>query len=236
MDLMRMTYALHIAAATVALLSGYVALLSTKGGTLHRRSGMVFVYTMLATVAVGATIAIVWNRAPALNVPAALLTGYLVISGVLAVRPLPERLRWIHLALLIVALGVTLFDLGRGVQALTIGGREGALLAFASFLFGTFGVLGVAGDVRVMRTGPRTGTARLARHLWRVSSALLIAAMSFVSRPKVFPKPIRIAPVLAAPVVLVLVVMLLWLWRLGVRRSTRGVARLRNARPVLERA
>ena len=49
---MRATYVVHIVAGTIALLSGYVALFAAKGATVHRRSGLAFVYAML-TMSVG---------------------------------------------------------------------------------------------------------------------------------------------------------------------------------------
>jgi hypothetical protein len=42
-----MTYLVHIIAGTLGLLTGYVALYAAKGGTLHRKSGMLFVYTTI---------------------------------------------------------------------------------------------------------------------------------------------------------------------------------------------
>jgi putative ABC transport system permease protein len=61
----------------------------------------------------------------------------------------------------------------------------------------------------------------LTRHLWRMSFALLIAAMSFfLGQAKVFPQPVRIYPLLALPVLAVLVTMLYWLWRVRARRSS----------------
>jgi hypothetical protein len=76
------------------------------------------------------------------------------------------------------------------------------------------------GDVRMIRSGLLRGAPRLARHLWRMCFALFIAAGSFfLGQAKVIPKPIRIIPLLAIPVVAVLVTMLYWLWRIRVRRS-----------------
>jgi uncharacterized membrane protein len=37
----------HIAGGALALVFGYVALYATKGATLHRRSGTLFVYAMV---------------------------------------------------------------------------------------------------------------------------------------------------------------------------------------------
>jgi uncharacterized membrane protein len=50
--------------------------------------------------------------------------------------------------------------------------------------------------------------------------------------PAIIPKPIRILPVLALPVLAVLVTMFYWLWRIRIRRSLRGVV---LATPIPER-
>jgi len=68
------------------------------------------------------------------------------------------------------------------------------------------------------------GASRIARHLWRMSTALLIAAFSFfLGQAKVIPKPIRIYPLLMVPPLIVLAVMLYWLWRVRARRALRGL-------------
>lgn len=61
---MRMTYLLHILAGSLGLLFGYVALYATKGSTLHRRSGMLFVVVMLTTAVAGMVMATVRDVAP----------------------------------------------------------------------------------------------------------------------------------------------------------------------------
>jgi len=49
---------IHIAAGGLAIVLGAVALLVKKGGTIHRRSGLVFVYAMFV---LGITAAILGN-------------------------------------------------------------------------------------------------------------------------------------------------------------------------------
>ena len=91
-------------------------------------------------------------------------------------------------------------------------------------MFGVIGLLGSAGDVRMMRSGVLRGSSRLARHLWRMCFALFIASLSFfIGQAKVIPKPIRMFPLLALPVLTVLVTMFYWLWRIRVKRSLRGI-------------
>ena len=50
---------IHVAAGLLGIVSGAVALSALKGGARHRRSGMVFVYSMLLMSATGALIAAV---------------------------------------------------------------------------------------------------------------------------------------------------------------------------------
>jgi len=110
-----------------------------------------------------------------------------------------------------------------GFEAVAAGG-EPAGFAFPYLMFGTVGLLGGGSDLRVIRSGPLTGTARIARHLWRMCFALFIAALSFfIGQAKVFPEPIRIRPLLALPVLVVLVTMFYWLWRVRIRQSLRGM-------------
>jgi len=219
------TYVAHILAGGLSLLFGYVALYSTKGATLHRRSGLVFVFAMLPMCAAGFTIAAVRDVAPAINIPAALLTAYLVITSLTTVRPLASGERWLDLGAMLVAFCTGLASLTFGVDAIVSGGQRNGMPAFPFFMFGVVGLLASAGDLRMIRSGRALrGASRLARHLWRMSFALFIAALSFfIGQAQVIPEPIRIRPLLALPVVAVLVTMLYWLWRVRIRRSLRGI-------------
>lgn len=210
---MRFTFVLHILAGTVGLVAGYIALYSTKGATLHRKAGTVFAYAMFALCAFGLGLVAMRNAAPKINLPAALLTSCLVLTALTTVRPTTSWSRRLDVGAMLVALAVGLTDLGFGVSALA-SGRQIGILAIPYFLFGTIALLTSAGDARTLRLGGRTGKARLARHLWRMSFALWIAAMSFfVGQAKVIPAPMRIPALLAIPGIAVLVTMLYWLWR-----------------------
>jgi hypothetical protein len=224
---MGMTYVVHILAGTLGLIAGYVALYSAKGAALHRKSGMLFVYAMLFMAVFGMTIAVVRDKAPDINVPAGMITSYLVITALTTVRPpgaASRGWRWLDIGAMLVASAVGVTMLTFATEAVANGGRRNGMPAFPFILFATFGFVGVAGDLRVLRSGARKGASRIARHLWRMSIALFIAALSFsVQLPKFLPKPLRIRGLLILPVVAVLVTMVYWLWRIGVRRSVRGL-------------
>ena len=83
-------------------------------------------------------------------------------------------------------------------------------------LFSVVTLLAAAGDVRSVLVDGRRGAHRIARHLWRMCFAMFVATGSFfLGQAKVFPKPIRIIPLLAVPVVLVLLTMFYWMVRVS---------------------
>src|SRR6266550_244213 len=214
---------LHIAGGSLAVVAGYAALFAPKGGRLHRRAGMLFVYATIVMGIGAAIVGLARGKSTWLGGP---LVIYLVVTGMLTVRPTqtPSRTRDISLMMLAVALGlisilgaIRVFPGPRG----PIGVAPGiAGLANALVL-----LLCAAGDFRVLRTGPLTGTKRLARHLWRMCYAMFVATGSFfLGQAKVIPEPLRIWPLLYVLAFLPLPAIFYWLWRVR-RRPPRILTR-----------
>ena len=217
-------YVVHIVAGSLGLLSGYTALYVTKGASLHRRSGMVFVWTMLTMSFFGLLMSALRGVAVAINVPAAVITAYLVITALLTVRPRPATQRWLDPVLMLIALAVGLVMVAFGLEAIAKGGTRGGMPAFPFFMFAFVGLLSAALDARMMRAGGVRGAVRITRHLWRMCFALFIAAMSFfLGQADEFPAALRKPALLALPVLLVLATMLYWLWRVRIRRALGGI-------------
>ena len=206
---------IHIAAGGLALVLGAVALVVTKGGTMHRRSGLLFVYAMLV---MGGSAALLGN------VLGGFMTAYFVGTALTTVRPASPWTRRFDTAALAVVVGMAILDIALGVKAINT--PRGFLngVPFPMFFFLAFvKMLAAAGDVRVMRFGLPRGRPRLARHLWRMCFALFIAAGSFFSIrarvARVLPEPFTTAPMRALPIVLLFGAMFYWLWRVRGRRA-----------------
>lgn len=218
--------AIHIIAGLLALLAGAVALYATKGSPLHRRSGWVFAVAMATMTTTAAVIAQFFspNR---VNVVAAVLTFYLVATGVLAVRRTVPQMRALATAFMLVAVAVGAHALALGVEAVSsTAHRVDGIPAPPLFMFGSVALLAAFGDLRMLRAGRIEGARRLARHLWRMSYAMWIATTSaFLGQAKFIPEPLRKLPLLVAPVLLVLVVMAYWLVK--VHRRPRVAATVR---------
>jgi hypothetical protein len=220
------TYVVHIAAANLGLIAGFTSLFVSKGASIHRRAGMAFFWFMIVTSLFGAFIAISRGIAVSVNVPAALLSTYMVLTSLLTVRERGPASRTLDIAMMLVAFGVGLTTIGFMLDALLSpdGKSWDGMPAAAYVVFALIGTLAGLLDIRVMRGNPLTGAPRLARHLWRMCFALMLASLSFlVGQSKALPESMRIMPLLAIPLLVAFVAMLYWLWRVRVRRSLRGV-------------
>ncbi len=204
---------IHIIAGSIAIVGGFISLFAVKGLRLHRKSGMAFVYSMVVLSLTGIVIAIVKNQPP--SVIGGSLAFYMVITGLLTVRPRDQRAPWIDAAAFVAGLTVAVASIKLGFEALNGGtGEMSGVPAVMMFIFGTVAMLGALGDIRMMRAGGLQGAPRIARHLWRMCFALFIASGSFfLGQAKVIPKPIRIFPLLAIPALLPLVLLHYWIIR-----------------------
>jgi uncharacterized membrane protein len=207
----------HVTAGVVAIVAGFVALYAFKGGTLHRKSGTIFACAMLVMSLSGAVMA-VGRAGAAINIPAGLVTTYLVITSLATVRPPFSGSQRLNRAAMVAA-----FTIGAGSLLVAIGGGARGGMAFPLVMFGVVALFAGEGDRRMIRAGGLKGTSRLRRHLWRMCTALFIAAGSFFLGPvRRIPEPLRIPALRLIPLV-VLVTMAYWLWRYRRKQPSRTV-------------
>ncbi|MBV8593723.1 MAG: hypothetical protein JOZ27_05425 [Caulobacteraceae bacterium] len=107
-------------------------------------------------------------------------------------------------------------------------GRTGASAYVPYFVFAAFAAFAGAQDVRVLRRGALAGADRIARHLWRMLTALFFAsAFFFLGQQKVMPDWLKGSPILAVPALAPLAAMVVWLVRIwATRRLAAGAGRL----------
>ena len=210
--------ALHIGGGLVGIASGMGTLVVRKGGQVHRWLGAVFFVSMLIMATIGAIVSPMIGQP--WNVPGGVLAFYLVVTGWLAARRAPGAVGKLEVAALVAPLGVVA-AMAIFVAAVKVGpdGMRGGVPAPAPFVLGAVGLLATGADISVLlRRGLRAGQ-RLARHLWRMCAALLIATGSlFLGQPKVFPPALRGSPVMFLPELFVAAIMFWHLARLAKRR------------------
>src|SRR5688572_21799170 len=114
---MHMLLPIHVMAGALAIVLGFTALFVKKGGTVHRRSGLLFVYAMLVMGMSGSVVA--FRESPAdPNVIGGIGPLYFVVTALMTVRPESASTRRVNVAALGVAASLTLFFIVLGVVAL----------------------------------------------------------------------------------------------------------------------
>ena len=140
---------------------------------------MIFVVAMLVMSLSGAVISI-GRPGVEVNLPAGLVTVYLVLTAFLTVQPPSDRIRSLEHVAMFGAFGLGVIAI---VLAFAAIGRGYGAFAAPAFMFGAIALLAGRGDRRMLRAGGLTGVPRLRRHLWRMCTGLFIAAASFFLGP-----------------------------------------------------
>ncbi|MBV9191735.1 MAG: DUF2306 domain-containing protein [Betaproteobacteria bacterium] len=212
--------AFHVAAGTVALAAGWVAMVARKGGTYHRRSGHIYVCAMIAMGLMAVGISVYESKE---SIAGGALAGYFVFTAWTTVRPLPQAGRQMDFVLMALA---WVFAASGFAQAFTALGKPGhqvdGVPAGMQFFMSTIVLLAAIGDVRMIRAGSLQGAQRLARHLWRMCFGLFIATGSFVAQlvqMTFMPAWMRSLPVILVLAAGPLVVLVYWMWRVRLRQN-----------------
>ena len=208
---------LHVGAGSVGLLSGAAALVFRKGSPLHRLAGKTFVVSMLIMSSIGASVAPFLPTPERASVLAGVLTFYLVLTSWAAVKRRPGRFGPFDFGSLVISLAITAagaYFIWLASQSPT--GNLDSQPAGAFFLIVFIASVAAVGDLSLILQRGVRGATRLARHLWRMSMALFIAANSlFLGQSQVLPKALQDSAWLFVPAILILTLLLFWLGHVG---------------------
>ena len=210
---------LHIGGGTLGMISGSAAMVLKKGGRLHRLAGNIFFGAMVTMAVVGSAVSPLIHQP--VNLFGGLLALYLVITGWTAVRQAKAGISRVEIAAVSMPMG-----LAAGIMIISVAQMRGqtdlldGVPAPAPYILASIAGLAGALDLRVILKRGIVGGQRLARHLWRLCAALLIADVSFfLGQPQVFPLGLRGSSILFLPEIFTLGIMIYWLVR--VRRKPR---------------
>ena len=198
---------LHVCGAMIALIAGTLAMIFRKGSGRHGAAGVVFFIAMVC-MSSSAVLLALFHKPNRLNLVAGMLTFYLVTTAwVAAKRRSGKPGTFDVIAVLIVLVA--------GIAGWT-GGTGGRI-------FGSIALLFAVADVRTFLRGGVDATKRIARHLWRMCLAFLIAALSFYpGQARLFPKAWRDTNLLILPVLVLAGATIFWLVRVRRRSVTRS--------------
>jgi len=206
----------HISAGALGLLAGAFTLVFLKGSHRHRVAGTVFV---AATMSMGTTaLYLALEKRQWETCLVALLTLYLVATAWRTARRRDGGGGAFEVGSFLVALA-----LGAGfvVTAAEMASHSSPTRTAVKYLlFGGVALFAAGGDLRLLLRGGVSGRERIARHLWRMTSPLLISAnIFFQGQANLFPDAVRRTHVLYLPILLIMGATVFWLARVLVPRG-----------------
>jgi len=211
----------HIGGGTVGLVAGSVALLSRKGGKLHRLAGNIFFVAMLVMAGIGAVVApFLHDRVSAM---AGFTTFYLIFSGWLTARR-REGMGALEVIGLLWAMtgAVTAMVLSWMASQMPEHTLDGAPQQ-AFYIFVTVSTIAALSDLKVILRRGIAGAQRVARHVWRMCFGLFVASGSlFLGQAQVFPDWIRQLHVLPYLALAPLPFLIFWMFYVRLSKRYRG--------------
>lgn len=216
----------HIAFGAVALMVGAVTLYARKGGRVHIQFGTMFAFAMII---MGLTGTLIGAEKPERDTALiGLFTAYLVATSWATARNKGGRPGWFEWLGLAIAVSCAATFTAFSMSALeSPSGRLDSLPASAHYPFVVLASLAAALDLNHLLRKTISPRQRLARHLWRMCAAFLIAALSFfIGQQDEMPALVRGSPLLFVPEILIMGALVYWLVRL---RFPRQVGWLANA-------
>ena len=220
---------LHVSAGTIAIISGYGAVIVRKGGRLHRRLGTAFFASMLLMSLMGASLAVIFNQPG--NIGGGILAFYLTATGWLAIRQTDQGVGRMQIGFMLIAVVLTgvLFTLGIQVSGKPRSHSSSTLYWVFAALAAVFALTDLSVVLRRGVTGPK----RVSRHLWRMCLALFFASGSFfLGQQKVMPAWMQGSPALFVPALAPLILMVFWLGKVRLTSRPQCVAVRRGADPT----
>jgi hypothetical protein len=206
---------LHVSGGAVGVVSGFAAMTLRKGGRMHRLAGNVFFVAILTMAGIGAAVAPFLPSQQWSNTLAGVFTFYLAATAWVAARRRDGEIGRFEIGALFVVLGAATAAIS-GAWINAHGGPDAGDGASTDglYMISVLATIATASDLNQILRHGLAGAARIARHLWRMSVALLIASGSFfLGQPKFVPAFIRDTPLVFLPVLAPLALMIFWLIR-----------------------
>lgn len=214
----------HIGGGTVGLLSGTLALLTRKGGKLHRAAGNVFLVSMLIMSGIGGAVApLLHDR---ISTVAGFMTFYLIFTGWLTARR-RHGVSAFEIAGLVVAIAgvISTYVLVWFASHAPGGTLDGAPYQ-AFYVFAFVSTVAALSDLKLVLRGGIAGAQRIARHVWRMTFGLFVASGSlFLGQMQVFPQWLQDTPVLYLAGLAPLPFLVFWMLRVRLSKKWRGAPR-----------
>jgi len=204
---------IHFIAGAIAIIAGFAALIFSKGSSLHKLAGNIFLLSMLL---LGVTsVYVAYTRTIMLSLINGMFICYLVSTSWMTIKRKAGSVGYFEKIAFLAGVFVAIMLIKFGLQAAH--SDSGKLSGFGPevfYFFATIATIAIIYDMKMIYRGGLVGTQRIVRHLWRMCFPMFMAtAAFFFGQAKLLPEPLQKMELLAIPVVLVILFSSYWLFR-----------------------
>ena len=206
-----------------------MAAFARKGGKVHRRAGTVFFVSMLVMAAFAVLLAAIIPGQTA-NLFGGTFVFYLVATAWLTVRRkegtigYSEKIALAVIVCLCVPFVLLAFQFATGMAPFFKSAIpfKGPILV-AMYVFAAVCSIAAIADAKVVLAGGISGAPRVARHLWRMCLALLMATGSAFTNglPRLLPGHVQVTTIFFLPQLVPLGLLLFWMIRVRLTHWSR---------------
>jgi uncharacterized membrane protein len=186
-NIVRLLIYVHAALGGIALLSGSVALATPKGNRLHKKTGIIFYYTMLSAALLALFISVQPNHVSYFLFVIGIFSAYMILSGkrILKLKLMYKGMKpsQSHYVLPVTMLVVGIAMIAFGLYLKSSGDNNGIVM----MVFGGIGSVMSVGDIRMLRSTPTDRLFWLYQHISKMTGGYIAAFTAFLVVNEVLP-------------------------------------------------
>jgi len=165
---------IHATLGGIALLAGAVALAAKKGRLIHRRAGLLFFYTMLASVVLAVIIAVLPKHKSPFLFAIGIFSAYLLLSGYGNLKY--KRAKQVARSDKVISWGMIVAGVGMLTYSLAISPTVNYVL----IVFAILGMWLAIGDIRLYAKIDQLRKTWLRQHLSRMTGGYIASLTAFL--------------------------------------------------------
>ncbi|WP_430412626.1 DUF2306 domain-containing protein [Kordia sp.] len=165
---------IHATLGSIAFIAGFIAIITKKGGNAHKKSGIVFYYTMLFSAVSALVIAVLPKHENPFLFTIGLFSSYFIITGYRALRFKKSN---ISLTLdKIISAFMLLTGIVMILYPLILNGKINIVLT----VFGTIGIIFATRDLMLFKNANKLRKSWLKLHIGKMLGGYISAVTAFI--------------------------------------------------------
>lgn len=172
---------IHATLGSIAFIAGFIAIITKKGSNFHKKSGIVFYYSMLVAALSALIIAVLPNHESPFLFTVGLFSSYFIITGYRALqfkKPNPSLLVDKIISIVMIFTGIVMI-----FYPLLFSGKLNIILA----IFGFIGIIFAFRDLLLFKNAKRLRKSWLKLHIGKMLGGYISAVTAFIVVNQIIP-------------------------------------------------